>query len=138
MRRGSAVLVHWYRNIFSRVPSTKVREIAAMLKAIHASEDIVAAREKAVRVIEKLRALRLIRAAELVEKGSREDADLLRLPKRALRRIRTNNPLERILREIRRRTRVVGAFPDGQSALNLAAAGASFLTAVCIAQRIAY
>ena len=35
---------------------------------------------------------------------------------------RTNNPLERILREIRRRTRVVGSFPDGQSALNLAAA----------------
>jgi putative transposase len=33
-----------------------------------------------------------------------------------------NNPLERILREIRRRSRVVGAFPDGQSALNLAAA----------------
>jgi transposase-like protein len=35
--------------------------------------------------------------------------------------IPVNNPLERILREIRRRTRVVGAFPDGQSALNLAA-----------------
>jgi putative transposase len=33
-----------------------------------------------------------------------------------------NNPLERLLREIRRRTRVVGAFPDSQSALNLAAA----------------
>ena len=41
------VVVHWYRNIFSHVPSTKVREIAAMLKAIHASEDIAAAREKA-------------------------------------------------------------------------------------------
>ena len=52
-------VVHWYRNIFSHVPSTKVREIAAMLKAIHASEDIVAAREKAVRVIDKLRGLRL-------------------------------------------------------------------------------
>jgi transposase-like protein len=38
------------------------------------------------------------------------------------RRIRTNNPLERIMREIRRRTRVVGAFPDGNSALNLATA----------------
>ena len=38
------------------------------------------------------------------------------------RRIRTNNALERILREIRRRTRVVGAFPDGQSALTFAAA----------------
>ena len=43
-------------------------------------------------------------------------------PEEHWRRIRTNNPLERILREIRRRTRVVGAFPDGQSALNLAAA----------------
>jgi putative transposase len=43
-------------------------------------------------------------------------------PEEHWRRIRTNNPLERILREIRRRTRVVGAFPDGQSPLNLAAA----------------
>ena len=37
-------------------------------------------------------------------------------------KLKTNNPLERIMREIRRRTRVVGAFPDGQSELNLAAA----------------
>jgi putative transposase len=37
-------------------------------------------------------------------------------------KIRTNNPLERIMKEIRRRTSVVGAFPDGQSCLNLAAA----------------
>ncbi len=34
----------------------------------------------------------------------------------------TYNPLERIMKEIRRRPRVVGAFPDGQSCLNLAAA----------------
>jgi putative transposase len=59
-------IVHWYRNIFSHVPSTKVREIAAMLKAIHAGEDIVAARQKAVQVIEKMRGLRLANAAELV------------------------------------------------------------------------
>ena len=43
-------------------------------------------------------------------------------PEEHWRRIRTNNPLERLMREIRRRTRVVGAFPDGQSYLNLAAA----------------
>jgi putative transposase len=43
------------------------------------------------------------------------------LPEEHWRRIRTN-PLERILREIRRRTRVVGPFPDGQSALNLTVA----------------
>jgi transposase-like protein len=65
-------VVHWYRNIFSHVPSTKVREIAAMLKAIHASEDIVAAREKAVRVIDKLRGLRLAKAAELAEAAIEE------------------------------------------------------------------
>jgi putative transposase len=115
-------VVHWYRNIFSHVPSTKVREIAAMLKAIHASEDIAAAREKATRVIEKLRGLRLARAAELVEAAVEETLAYYTFPEEHWRRIRTNNPLERILREIRRRTRVVGAFPDGQSALNLAAA----------------
>jgi Transposase, Mutator family len=54
--------------------------------------------------------------------GSRETLAYYAFPEEHWRRIRTNNPLERILREIRRRTRVVGAFPDGQSALNLAAA----------------
>jgi putative transposase len=113
-------VVDWYCNIFSHVPATKVRE--TMLKAIHASEDIVAAREKAVRVIEKLRTLRLSKAAELVESAVEETLTYYAFPEEQWRRIRTNNPLERILREIRRRTRVVGAFPDGQSALNLAAA----------------
>jgi hypothetical protein len=84
-----------------------------MLKAIHASEDIVAAREKAVRVIEKLRGLRLTRAAELVEAVAEETLTYYAFPEEHWRRIRTNNPLEHILREIRRRTRVVGAFPDG-------------------------
>ena len=120
--RWQRCIVHWYRNIFSHVPATKVREIAAMLKAIHASEDIVAAREKAIRVIEKLRALRLTKAAELVEASVGETLTYYAFPEEHWRRIRTNNPLERLLREIRRRTRVVGALPDGESALNLAAA----------------
>ena len=115
-------IVHWYRNVFSHVPSTKVREVAAMLKAIHAGEDIAAARQKAVQVIEKLRGLRLTTAAQLVEGAVEETLAYYAFPEEHWRRIRTNNPLERILREIRRRTRVVGAFPDGQSALNLAAA----------------
>jgi putative transposase len=115
-------IVHWYRNVFSHVPSTKVREIAAMLKAIHAGEDIAAARQKAVQVMEKLRGLRLTRAAELVETAVEETLAYYAFPEEHCRRNRTNNPLERILREIRRRTRVVGSFPDGQSALKLAAA----------------
>jgi putative transposase len=56
-------LLHWYRNIFSHGRSPKVWKIAAMLKAIHAREDIAAAREKAIRMIEKLKASRLIRDA---------------------------------------------------------------------------
>src|SRR5262249_22172488 len=51
-----------------------------------------------------------------------EDWYYYAFPEEHWRRIRTNNPLERLLREIRRRTRVVGAFPDGQSALHLASA----------------
>ena len=93
-----------------------------MLKAIHASEHVVAARERAIRVIEKLRGFRLTKAAELAEAGIEETLTYSAFPEEHWRRIRTNNPLERLLREIRRRTRVVGAFPDGQSALNLAAA----------------
>ena len=58
----------------------------------------------------------------LVTIGVNERLTYYAFPEEHWRRIRTNNPLERILREIRRRTRVVGAFPDGQSALNLAAA----------------
>jgi transposase-like protein len=120
--RWQRCIVHWYCNIFSHVPATRVREIAAMLKAIHASEDVVAAREKAIRVIEKLRGLRLTKAAELAKATVEETLTYYAFPEEHWRRIRTNNPLERLLREIRRRTRVVGAFPDGQSALNLAAA----------------
>jgi len=44
------------------------------------------------------------------------------MPSEHRRCLRTNNPLERLMREIRRRTRVVGAFPDGKSALMLVAA----------------
>ena len=43
-------------------------------------------------------------------------------PREYWNRIKTNNHLERVMKEIRRRTRVVGAFPDGQSALMLASA----------------
>jgi transposase-like protein len=115
-------IVHFYRNVFTLVPSTKVREIAQMLKAIHAQEDLTAARNKARAVEEKLRAMKLSKAAELVKAGIEETLSYYGFPSEHWIRIRTNNPLERILREVRRRTRVVGAFPDGQSALMLVAA----------------
>ncbi len=120
--RWQRCVVHWYRNVFSHVPSTKVREVAHMLKAIHAQEDRAAARAKADEVIAKLKGMRLSKAAQLVEETVDETVVYYAFPDEHWRRIRTNTPLERLMREIRRRTRAVGAFPDGESALNLAAA----------------
>jgi len=114
--------VHFYRNVFTVVPKEKAKEVAAMLKAIHAQEDRAAAEAKAAQVTEKLRKMKLSRAAELVREGIQETLCYYAFPREHWRSLRTNNPLERLMREIRRRTRAVGAFPDGQSALMLVAA----------------
>lgn len=115
-------IVHFYRNVWTAVPTGKVKGVAAMLKAIHAQEDAQSAKEKARQVAIKLREMRLARAAEIVEAGIDETLSYYSMPSEHWRSLRTNNPLERLMREIRRRTRVVGAFPDGKSALMLVAA----------------
>lgn len=115
-------VVHFYRNVFTAVPSGKVKEVASMLKAIHAQEDRAAAVEKSRAVVTKLREMKLAKAAALVEEGVEETMSYYAFPREHWRCLRTNNPMERLNREVRRRTRVVGAFPDGQSALMLVAA----------------
>jgi transposase-like protein len=115
-------VVHFYRNIFTVVPKSRVKDVAAMLKAIHAQEDREAAREKVNLVVQKLKNMKLTNASEIVEQGAEETLSYYDFPSQHWRSLRTNNPLERLMREIRRRTRVVGAFPDGQSALMLVAA----------------
>jgi transposase-like protein len=115
-------VVHFYRNVFSVVPRGKVKEVAAMLKAIHAQEDRAAALEKTELVAAKLESMKLGKAAKKVRDAAAETLSYMNFPCEYWLRIRTNNPLERTLREVRRRTRVVGCFPDGQSALMLTAA----------------
>lgn len=115
-------VVHWYRNVFSVTPKNRVKEVAAMLKAIHAQEDLDAAMAKAKLVIEKLETMKLTQAAKTVRDGIEQTLSYMSFPREHWHRLRTNNPLERIMREIRRRTRVVGCFPDGNSALMLCAA----------------
>jgi transposase-like protein len=114
--------VHFYRDVWTAVPTSKVREVAAMLKAIHAQEDRPAAQAKAVLVVTKLREMKLAGAADCVAKGVEETLQYFHFPSEHWRSLRTNNPLERVMREIRRRTRAVGAFPDGNSALILVSA----------------
>ncbi len=115
-------IVHFYRNIFTVVSNHKVKEVAKMLKAIHASEDKDAAREKARSVSEKLRQMKLFSAAKKVEESIVETLTYMDFPVEHWMSIRTNNTLERINREIKRRTKVVGTFPDGESALMLVCA----------------
>ena len=114
--------VHFYRNVLSKVPKSKRAEVAAMLKAVHAQESLEASTEKAGRVAAKLEDMRLAAAAKCVRDGVAETLTYTRFPARHWRRIRTNNAIERLNREIRRRTRVVGTFPDGKSALMLVTA----------------
>ena len=115
-------MVHWYRNVFTVTPRGRRKEVAAMLKAVHGQEDREAARAKAEAVATKLEHMKLGQAAAIVRAGVDETLSYMAFPREHWTRIRTNNMLERIMREIRRRTRVVGNFPDGQSALMLVAA----------------
>ena len=115
-------VMHSYRNVMRVVPTGKVREVLALLKAVHAQEDREAARVKAEQVVAKLEGMRLSKAAELVRASVAETLAYMAFPREHGVRIRTNNPLERLSREIKRRARVVGAFPDGESALVLVAA----------------
>ena len=98
--------VHFYRNIFSVTPRNKRKP----------------PREKAIQVAEKLRAMKLAKAAKKVEDGIEETLTYMDFPTQHWTRIRTNNAIERLNREIKRRTKAIGAFPDGQSALMLVCA----------------
>jgi transposase-like protein len=66
--------------------------------------------------------MKLGKAAETLQTGIMETFSYFYFPREHWMRIRANNMLERVMREIRRRTRVVGNFPDGNSALMLTSA----------------
>jgi transposase-like protein len=115
-------VVHFYRNVLDKVKISQRKEVALMLKAIHGQESKEEAIKKADNVAVKLEELKLTSAAKLVREKTRETLAYYDFPSEHWRRIRTNNPLERIMKEIRRRTRVVGSFPDGEAAINLVSA----------------
>ena len=93
--------VHFYRNVFSVTPRSKVKLVAKMLKAVHAQESKKAAREKAKAVVEELRSMKLKEAAKKVEDGIEETLTYCDFPSEHWTRIRTNNVIERLNREIR-------------------------------------
>jgi Transposase and inactivated derivatives len=98
-----------------------------MLKAIHAQEDKEAALKKIGDVIEKLKDLKLNEAAGKVKTAAYETLSYMDFPREHWLRIRTNNAMERLNREIRRRTKSIGAFSDGRSALMLVCASLRYM-----------
>ena len=119
--------VRFYRNVFGKVPRQKREKVAKMLKAIHAQESFEASMAKAEVVASDLEAMKLGAAAKVVREGCAETLTYTAFPMSHWVRIRTNNAIERLNREIRRRTRVVGTFPDGKSALMLVTARLKYI-----------
>ena len=115
-------IVHFYRNILTTVPNNHEASVIMMLKAIHSQESKEASRQKAFAVVAKLREMKLYAAAKKVTDGIEETLTYMDFPARHWTRLRTNNTIERLNREIKRRTKVIGSFPDGNSALMLVCA----------------
>ena len=104
----------FYRNVPVRVPKPGRAGFVAMLKAFHAMESRGAVEAKALAVADELEWMRLGEAARGVRDGCGETLAYTGFPSEHWRRIRTNNAIERLNREIRRRIHVVGTFQDGK------------------------
>ena len=115
-------VVHFERNVLKDIPRNQMEPVSRMLRAVYAQESREEARAKAKVVAAQLRERKLASAARTLERGIDETLSYYAFPGSHWRKIRTNNTLERLNREIRRRTNVVGSFPDGQAALMLVAA----------------
>lgn len=120
--------VHFYRNVLARVPKSRRAGVAAMLKATHALESRGAAEGKALAVADELEEMRLMEAARVVREDFSETLTYTDFPREHWSRIRTNNAIERLNREIPRRTLVVDTFSDGRSALMLVTARLKYVT----------
>jgi hypothetical protein len=83
-------VAHFYRNVMTAVPHDKVKEAMSAVKAIHASEDRGAAREKAAAVSLKLVGMRLSKASRIVSEGVEETLAYYSFPREHWRSLRTN------------------------------------------------
>jgi putative transposase len=109
---------HFLRNLLTRVPKSAGPFVAALVRSIFAQPDADAVRAQFARVVEQL-GERFPAAAEMLEEA---DADILAFssfPQPHWRQVWSNNPQERLNKEIRRRTDVVGIFPDRLSVIRL-------------------
>jgi putative transposase len=114
--------VHYMRNLLGMVSHIKRKELGADLRAIFAAPNREQALRIASSVAKKWRGKGIEKVAEHLEEHIEECLSCLAFPESHRRRIRTTNGLERLNQEIKRRTRVVRIFPNGESCLRLVTA----------------
>jgi putative transposase len=112
-------VVHFERNVLAHVPASSMLEVAEDLKAIFKVRREKTAKALVEEFVE-LYAKRFPKAVSVFEVGIGDALSYLRYPGSHHARIRTTNMLERLFKEVKRRTRVVGVFPNEMSASTLA------------------
>jgi len=112
-------VVHFERNVLAHVPASEMSEVAEDIKAIFKVRRQKTARALAEEFVE-LYAKRFPKAVGVFEAGISDTLTYLGYPGSHHARLRTTNMLERLFREVKRRTRVVGVFPNEVTASTLA------------------
>ncbi len=112
---------HFMRNLLTRVPKSAQSFVAAMVRTIFAQPDADMVREQHRRIVDQLET-RFPDAAALLEEAAPDLLAFTGFPKEHWRQLWSNNSLERLNKEIRRRTDVVGIFPDRGSIVRLVGA----------------
>jgi transposase-like protein len=114
-------MVHFMRNALALVPKNAQQMVAATIRTVFVQPDAASAREQWRRVADSFRP-RFPRLAELLDEAEADVLAYLNFPPEHWRQIWSNNPQERLNREIRRRTDVVGIFPDRDALIRLVGA----------------
>jgi putative transposase len=112
---------HATRNILTRVPKSAQSFVATMVRTIFAQPDAETVHQQYRRIVDQLEA-RFPEAAALLEDAAPDLLAFTAFPKEHWRQLWSNNSLERLNKEIRRRSDVVGIFPDRASIVRLVGA----------------
>jgi putative transposase len=110
--------VHWLRNALALVPKSAAEMVAATIRTVFVQPDAASTQEQWRRVGDSLRA-RFPRLAELMDDSEADVLAYTAFPREHWRQIWSNNPLERLIKEIKRRTNVVGIFPNDAAIIRL-------------------
>ena len=110
--------VHFMRNILVHVPHKEKERFAGLLKGIWLTTDLETAKRRAQELADQYKE-KCPKAIETLEEGLEDALTFLAFPKLDARKVSSNNMLERLNKEIRRRTRAVGIFPNPESYLRL-------------------